>query len=133
MKKKISMIQKHCESGGILLKYEGEAQFEESGKGTVIRFCHRPASAAVEIRAYLDAMFLTNQSETKSRLSFREGHETRAHLESEFGTISLQVRTRKYEKTQDRIYLHYAILDNGRVCDTFELKINVKEERDESD
>ena len=38
------MIQKHCESGEILLKYEGEAQFEESGKGTVIRFCHRPAS-----------------------------------------------------------------------------------------
>lgn len=133
MKKKISMIQKHCESGEILLKYEGEAQFEESGKGTVIRFCHRPASADVEIRAYLDAMFLTNRPETKSRLSFREGHETRAHLESEFGTISLQVRTRKYEKTQDRIYLHYAILDNGRVCDTFELKINVKEERDESD
>ena len=126
MKQTISMTQRHRDSGEILLRYDGEAEVEEQGKRTHIRLrCEEPA-CRIELYAYGDAMVLHHHSIQRTKLSFREGRTTLAHVENELGAITLRLRTDRYERPPTHIHVDYAIMDGADGSDTFEFRIEMR-------
>lgn len=125
MKKKICLVQRHCESNEILLHYEGEAQIEEQERKLSIIVKSEEPRYELKIHAYADAMILHHHTMHDTKLSLRKGHQTNTHIENEMGSLTLQILTKQYEKRTDSVYVQYVILDQDQVCDTFELQIEM--------
>ena len=70
-------------------------------------------------------MILEHRAQNHTKLSFRNGHQTSAHVENEMGRIDLFMHTDQYIKTEDGVFVRYAILNGEQVSDTFELKIEM--------
>ena len=125
MKKQVCLVQRHCEEDTVLLSYEGEAQVEIDDRKWSIFIQNIQPAYELNLHVYEDAMILDHLSQQHTRLSFRKGHQTNAHVENEMGKICLNMRTYQYEKTKNSVFVHYAIMDGDQVCDTFELTIKM--------
>ncbi len=125
MRKEVCLIQRRCEDDAILLAYQGEAQIENDEHKMQIHIqCSQP-SYELKLYIYTDAMILEHRAQHHTRLSFRNGHQTSAHVENEMGRIDLSMHTDQYIKTEDSVFVRYAILNGELVSDTFELKIEM--------
>lgn len=119
------MTQRHCDSKEILLHFDGEAEVEELTRRTHICLRWEDSDARIEVFAYDDAMILRYHSAQQTKLSFREGRKTLAHVEDAMGLITLQLQTDRYEKTPEHIHVRYSIVEGAKVCDTFEFQIEM--------
>ena len=125
MKRAISLKQKHCDSDETLLCYQGEAQVEEEENCTRFHVSMNTPAGEVEVRAFAQAAAIDSRFEQHTHLLLREGHQTYARVEGSFGTLTLPVKTESYKKTPDFVYVRYALMQDRRACDTFELRIEM--------
>ncbi|MBB5183858.1 DUF1934 domain-containing protein [Catenisphaera adipataccumulans] len=76
-----------------------EIQFEQDGHKHVWKI-------------YEKGLLIRSQAEVDVHLTFRENAVTQGHIDTEYGRMDLQIRTKKYRKNENSIEIQYELIQN---------------------
>ena len=129
MKRDITMIQRNRANRETLWQHSGEAAETKTARGR--RISMQCADRSVTLYLYEQAAVLESVSLLSVTMMFRAGHKTRAHADSEIGTVPLEIYTHSLRQDEDALRIAYDVIGAGAACERFELE--VRENQHESD
>ena len=86
----------------------------------------KPFNGKVTIKGNQHEMSILRIAENKTFLRFKEHEITHGLVESIYGNIELEVKTRHYFKKDELIALEYDILNQGEILESYRLMIKIK-------
>lgn len=120
-KTKIKVTQHDLLENSKTLVYEGDCILDSSDK---LRIEYEETeSISVVLELEQKAGTLKRIGETRTNISFNLEEPTVATFESEFGTMSLDVKTEEITLKKDNWVLGYSLLQEGNVLSQFSMKV----------
>lgn len=92
-----------------------------------LEYLENDGKTEVHLVADQDVMSIHRSGEMITNLVFQENKKTKGSIESEYGTISLDIFTHKYIKKENIIAVEYDVLVNDEITDSFRLICTLKE------
>lgn len=130
MKKQILVKRKQCYTKQRDILYQGDAVVERTGDGW--KLCYREetkeARVQVEVIAAVTGMEIHRQGECESRLLFERGKRTKGWLTSAYGTIDIDLDTKKYICRDQMITLVYDIYHGDALSGGYQIIWKIKED-----